>query len=94
MPPKLTVSLLKNGLIDYEDASLAALGERQKREIPDFVHETAETSAAERGTAMHVFMQFADFAACETHGAKIEAERLVSDGFLTETQRDLLDFGN
>ncbi len=93
VPPKLTVSLLKNGLIDYEDASLAALGERQKREIPDFVHETAETSAAERGTAMHVFMQFADFAACETHGAKIEAERLVSDGFLTETQRDLLDFG-
>lgn len=93
VPPKLTVSLLKDGLIDYEDASLAALGERQKREIPDFVRETAEKSAAERGTAMHVFMQFADFAACEAHGVKIEAERLVSDGFLTETQRDLLDFG-
>ena len=93
VPPKLTVSLLKDGLIDYEDASLAALGERQKREIPDFVRETAEKSAAERGTAMHVFMQFADFAACEAHGVKIEAERLVSDGFLTETQLDLLDFG-
>ena len=41
---------------------------------------------------MHVFMQFANFAACEEHGAKAEAARLADEGFLTETQKNLLDF--
>ena len=92
VPPKLTVSLLKEGLIDYEDAPIAAAGERKLLEIPDFVRESDEKTAAERGTAMHVFMQFANFAACEEHGAKAEAARLADEGFLTETQKNLLDF--
>ena len=92
VPPKLTVSLLKEGLIDYEDAPLAVLGERQIREVPDFIRESEKKNAAERGTAMHVFMQFADFAACETKGAKAEANRLTDEGFLTAAQLELLDF--
>lgn len=92
VPPKLTVSLLKEGLIDYEDAPIAAAGERKLLEIPDFVRESDEKTAVERGTAMHVFMQFANFAACEEHGAKAEAARLADEGFLTETQKNLLDF--
>ena len=91
VPPKLTVSLLKEGLLEYEDAALAAGLERQVREIPEFIRESDGPGAAEKGTATHMFMQFADFAACEAHGCEVEAERLAQDGFLTEAQRGLLD---
>ena len=45
---------------------------------------------AEKGTALHAFMQFADFAAArEDIGAEIE--RLVSGGYLTRAQADSID---
>ncbi len=45
---------------------------------------------AERGTALHTFMQFADFDAA-TADPKAEADRLLTDGFLTAAQREALD---
>ncbi len=45
---------------------------------------------AERGTALHTFMQFADYKAAAENPAK-EADRLLADGFLTEAWRQALD---
>ncbi len=92
VPPKLTVSLLKKGLIDYEDAQTLTEKERQFLEKPRFVSEEDAADSAERGTAMHTFMQFAAFAGCENGGCEREADRLLEQGFITEKQRGLLDF--
>ncbi len=89
VPPKLTVSLLKHGLIDYEDAALASTAERKLRVVPLFAEEA--TDAAAKGTAMHMFMQFANFARCAEGGCQAEAERLCEAAFLTKEQLALLD---
>ena len=47
-------------------------------------------TAAEKGTALHEFMQFADFKAARTDICA-EAERLVREGYLTRAQADSLD---
>lgn len=91
IPPKLTVSMLKHGLIDYDEAENATEIQRKPTDMPEFIRESGEKTAAERGTAMHTFLQFADFARCESDGCKAEADNLVSDGFITEKQREMLD---
>ena len=45
---------------------------------------------AEKGTALHAFMQFADFAAARK-GISDEIERLVSGGYITRAQADSID---
>ena len=140
-PAKLTVSMLKTGLMDDEMSDLDekdAEGKSEDREgkfddadgkskdgegksedaegnipnmttggtdkvslenslqkkIPDYLSGRTENSAAEKGTAMHMFMQFADYEACETtDGCKDEAKRLFEQGFITENQLELLEFG-
>ncbi|MCH5194560.1 MAG: helicase-exonuclease AddAB subunit AddA [Oscillospiraceae bacterium] len=47
-------------------------------------------TAAERGTAMHTFMQYADYSAAETD-PDAEADRLADNGLLTPEERDSLD---
>lgn len=56
---------------------------------PAFLSEDGLTPA-ERGTAMHTFMQFADYTAAAADAEK-EADRLYENGFLTAPQRDALD---
>ncbi len=91
IPPKLTVSLLKNGLIDYEDTQVSSQAQRTPLEMPEFIRKTAEKTGAEKGTAMHTFLQFADFLRCESDGCKKEAERLCENGFITSKQFDMLN---
>ena len=62
------------------------------KEMPDFVRAAEHATGAERGTALHMFLQFADYAACETSGAQTEGKRLLSQGFLTEKQESLLPY--
>lgn len=45
---------------------------------------------AEQGTALHAFMQFADYAAA-AQDSKQELERLVEEKFITEEQADAVD---
>lgn len=52
---------------------------------PLFVREKHGLSGAERGTAMHTFMQYADFQAA-SENIHTEADRLLSLGRLTEKQ--------
>ena len=59
--------------------------------VPDFDGER-ELSSAQKGTAIHTFMQFADYKAAK-EDCKAEALRLVSQGFITQKQADAIDFG-
>ncbi|MBQ8904195.1 MAG: PD-(D/E)XK nuclease family protein, partial [Oscillospiraceae bacterium] len=52
---------------------------------PEFVAEKDGLTAAERGTATHTFMQYANFEAAEKD-VQSEAERLVEMGLLTEEE--------
>lgn len=47
-------------------------------------------NSAEKGTALHAFMQFADFAEAR-EDIKAELDRLVSGGFITGIQADSID---
>ena len=51
---------------------------------------TAKPTAALKGTANHLFMQFADFARAEEN-VNTEADRLLEKGFISEEERNLMD---
>lgn len=51
-----------------------------------------QLNPAERGTALHTFMQYADFAAARGDLAG-EIDRLTREGFLTQAQADSIDRG-
>ncbi|MBE6788070.1 MAG: helicase-exonuclease AddAB subunit AddA [Ruminococcaceae bacterium] len=56
---------------------------------PDFMH-SQQMTGAQRGTALHTFMQFADYKkAIENINA--ELDRMVNEGFVTEHQRSVID---
>lgn len=57
---------------------------------PDFALEHGGLTAAERGTAMHTFMQYADYPAAE-RDVSAEAERLAEKGLLSFEERDSLN---
>ncbi len=93
LPSKITVSHLKKGLIDEEPDvkdGVAKGNEVKEPEPPLFVTGERQADGAEKGTAMHMFMQFADYKNCENDCEK-EADRLLSMGFIDKTQRGLLD---
>lgn len=91
VPPKITVSALKHGLIEYDDTENTASKDRILLEMPEFIREISSKSAAEKGTAMHTFLQFAVFSNCENGNCENEAMRLKNEGFITERQYGLLD---
>ena len=91
LPPKLTVSQLKHGLLEYEDMETATADARQLRTSPLFTEDGETAAGSEKGTAMHQFLQFADYAHCETAGAEAEADRLTEEGYITRKQAGLLD---
>jgi ATP-dependent helicase/nuclease subunit A len=102
LPSKLTATALKGRFLDWEVAEEAECGgepmgspppgapaPRAGRgfDRPRFVSERTGPTAAERGTALHLFMQFADLAACRTAAdARAEAARLQEAGLLTAQQ--------
>ena len=96
LPSKLTATSLKGRGLDLEAAQDTQKPHETKPfDRPRFVREDASVlSPAERGTALHLFMQFADFAHCLTHAdAEQEKMRLTRNGFLTEAQADAVNAG-
>lgn len=57
---------------------------------PEFAAEVGGLTAAEKGTAMHTFMQYADYRAAENN-AEAEAARLAENGLLSPEERDSLN---
>jgi len=89
VPAKVSVSELKAGRMPEEDAEPFFKGAAGYT-VPRFAAGTAP-GAAERGTAMHKFMQFSDFALCEKGFLEDEIERLVRQAYLFEEEAASLD---
>lgn len=82
-----------NGVVAKQIASNLDVGEVQSEYFasrrPAFMSKDKLTPA-QRGTATHRFMQFADYAAASAD-ASAELKRLVADGMLTETEANAVD---
>ena len=98
LPSKLTVTGLKGRGLDYEAAEEAVVRESGhittvKKgnlivERGKWKEESGGLSAAERGTALHLAMQYIDFNKCGVvDGVEEELERLTIKGLLSEEQR-------
>ena len=60
--------------------------EQMHSEKPDFfalMAENAKPTAAERGTAAHLFLQYCDYARVRSHGIDDELDRLVREKYIT-----------
>ncbi len=71
------------------DTEPSALIPPMPRFMQDSVSEVTAT-AAERGTATHVCMQFCDFDYAEGHGVDAEIKRQTEQGFITEAMAGLI----
>lgn len=90
IPSKLTVSQLKEGLLD-DDGETLIKAKRDLKKAPDFLLDEGSPKANESGTAMHLFMQFADYKSCENSGCAKEADRLFDLGFIDARTRKILN---
>ncbi len=91
LPSKLTATEIKGRLRDLElqeDAKPYALGwHAQAFAKPQFMTTVKTMTAAERGTALHLALQFVDYAACvTTEGATAQLASLVAAQKLTAVQ--------
>ncbi len=93
IPSKLTATQMKGRDVDEEAAEGARLQARPvgRSARPRFVQQEGLT-AAERGTALHVVMQFADYNAClDKESAQRELERLKRMKIISDTQAEAAD---
>ena len=94
LPSKLTATQLKGRALDEEVAAQAAPAPLQERPLrrPRFVQEERGLTPAQRGTALHLAMQYLDFARTgspeEIAG---ELRRLVEGAYLTPEQGEAVD---
>lgn len=87
-PSKLTATQLKGRTLDDEAAEETRLPLRFDK--PSF--DRGALSPAERGTAIHMAMQFIRYEACgDLAGIRAELSRLVRQKFLTEQQGQAVD---
>ncbi len=98
IPSKLSVSKLYPAVFDEDDGSKVYEDQTEEstdieQKIPKFLMDEPEedASAAQRGTATHTFMQFADFDNIYRNGIEAERERLIASGFLFAADREKLD---
>ena len=92
VPSKVTATQLKGRPLDQEVTeqaeSFLPVSHRKLRQ-PNFVTADRGLSPTERGTANHLFLQFADYAACQTpEGVGAELQRMLRQEFLTPEQAD------
>lgn len=90
IPAKLSVSKLFPGVLDEPEETVLTLREAERAEIPRqsdgpaFISRQTAASAADSGTATHLFMQFCDLEYLVRAGTKKEIERLIVRQFITE----------
>jgi len=105
IPAKLSVSALHPSILDdKENPTVLSLDFSKKSEnsttdevssipvpLPDFMTEKTEAKGAERGTATHIFLQFADFGKLRDNGAERELCRLVEEKYMTRAAAELVN---
>lgn len=92
-PSKLTATQLKGRSKDSEAAEHApAAKQAPQLRRPDFIHQNKGLTPTEKGTAAHLFLQYADYPKCtNTDDLMEELDRMVDDEFLTELQAASID---
>ena len=92
-PSKLTATQLKGRDKDQEAAEGTRVAARiPKVQRPEFILKKQGLSATERGTATHLFLQYADFSACTNlDGVISQLDRLCDEEFLTEQQAEAVE---
>ena len=91
IPSKLSVSRLYPDILDENDTSYDLFVDERPARIPDFFATSeSKASAAERGTATHLFLQFCNFEYAATHGVKEELDRLCELKYLPPSIKDLI----
>lgn len=94
IPSKLSVSKLFPGILDDDDGENASYEEIPVAvKLPNFLMKKPEeeVTAAEKGTAMHTFMQFCDFSFVMKNGVKAEVERLAEKRFIFPADKEKMD---
>ena len=100
LPSKITVSGLKGRYAENDIEAMPAdytkNPEKSKRSFtmdrPGFVAETKELTAAERGTALHMAMQYIDYEKCESIDTiSGQLEHLQKSNILTPKQAEAVD---
>lgn len=92
LPSKLTATELKGRFTDVEAAQDAYEPEYLRKtpvlhDRPDFVTKRTRLTASERGTALHLAMQYIDYGSCTNEdGAAKALQRLREKKFLSEKQ--------
>lgn len=87
-PSKMTATQLKGRTLDEESAEQTRIPLRFDR--PSF--DRSALTPAERGTAMHLAMQYLHYEACgDLQGIRAELNRLLEQKFLTRQQYDAVD---
>lgn len=90
IPAKISVSEIRPGLLEEEEYTRTVKRSSVLRK-PAFLGSHLFT-AADKGTASHLFMQFASFENAVAQGAEAEANRLAERGYITPEQLSLMDF--
>lgn len=92
VPSKISVSRLFPDMLDENNDTLELFSEEKRAKIPDFFLEksVSKASAAERGTATHLFLQFCDFEYAHKNGAQKELRRLEEKRFLPQNAASLI----
>ncbi|MGN0674135.1 MAG: helicase-exonuclease AddAB subunit AddA [Oscillospiraceae bacterium] len=80
----------KSAKITVTEIAKSADDEKLYLRRPEFAAERGALTAAEKGTAMHTFMQYADYSAAEKDPAA-EAERLAENGLISSEECASLD---
>ncbi len=92
IPAKISVSRLSPDVLDNGDGALELFSSDSKTVIPDFfiTDKQKKASAAERGTATHLFLQFCDFKNIRKNGVEEEISRLTEKRFIPENIAELI----
>ncbi len=91
IPSKLSVSRLYPDMLDTNDTSLDLSKKDKPATVPAFFSDkTVTPSAAERGTATHLFFQFCNFEYAATRGVDEELTRLFESKYLPANAENLI----
>ena len=91
LPAKISVSRLSPDVLDENDDSLDLSTSRSKTAVPPiFTDGVRKASAAERGTATHLFLQFCDFARTKRTGVREELSRLIEERYIPKNSEELV----
>ncbi|MBQ8497907.1 MAG: helicase-exonuclease AddAB subunit AddA [Clostridia bacterium] len=93
IPSKLSVSKLYPAILDGDDGQELAREVPRAVKMPNFLmkEQDEELTAAEKGTAMHLFMQFCDFDLVSEYGVNAEIQRLAEKRFIFDADKAKMD---